>query len=285
MQQAFAAMDALEGGRHRQPRREAHGRPLLAARRRRSRPTPELRAGDRRRRSRGIKRFAADVHDGAGARRSAGHVSRTCSSSASAARRSGPQFVRRGARHAGRPHAAVFFFDNTDPDGIDRVLDAPRRTTSTRRSPSSSRRSGGTKETRNGMLEAQAAVRARRARLRQARRRRHRRRQRARPASPWHKGWLARFPMWDWVGGRTSRAVARSASCPRRCRASTSTRMLAGARAMDEVTRAHDTAQEPGGAARAHVVLRRPTAGARRTWSSCPTRTASCSSRATCSSS
>ena len=57
------------------------------------------------------------------------------------------------------------------------------------------------------MLEAAAAYAARRPRLRQARRRRHRPRQRARPSRR-REGWLARFPMWDWVGGRTSELSA-----------------------------------------------------------------------------
>ena len=59
--------------------------------------------------------------------------------------------------------------------------------------------------------DAQRHARGQRARtrrrgleLRQARGRGHRRRQRARQATRATNGWLARFPMWDWVGGRTS---------------------------------------------------------------------------------
>jgi glucose-6-phosphate isomerase len=68
-------------------------------------------------------------------------------------------------------------------------------------------KSGGTKETRNGMLEAEAAY------------------SKAGLNFPRHavaitgsgseldklaeeKGWLDRFPMWDWVGGRTSETSA-----------------------------------------------------------------------------
>ena len=68
------------------------------------------------------------------------------------------------------------------------------------------------------------------------------------------------------------RSCPRWACCRRRCRASTSTRMLAGARDMDEATRAARRAQEPGRAARADVVPRRQRARRRRTWSSCRTR-------------
>ncbi len=68
-------------------------------------------------------------------------------------------------------------------------------------------KSGGTKETRNGMLEAQPPIKARR------------------PDFAQHavavtgagseldkvavkEDWLRRFPMWDWVGGRTSELSA-----------------------------------------------------------------------------
>ena len=63
-------------------------------------------------------------------------------------------------------------------------------------------------------------------------------------ATPTEKGWLARFPMWDWVGGRTQRALARSGSCRRRCRASTSTRMLDGARGLRRGRRACTTTRK-----------------------------------------
>ena len=68
----------------------------------------------------------------------------------------GPQFV---AHALGRPDAdrmTVHFFDNTDPDGMDKVLaaiggDLDRTLTVV------ISKSGGTKETRNGLLEAKAA--------------------------------------------------------------------------------------------------------------------------------
>jgi glucose-6-phosphate isomerase len=73
-------------------------------------------------------------------------------------------------------------------------------------------KSGGTPETRNGMLEAAGGVSGAEPRLRKARLRRDPGGERPRP----HRegaGFLARFPMWDWVGGRTS-SSPRSASCP-----------------------------------------------------------------------
>jgi glucose-6-phosphate isomerase len=99
-----------------------------------------------------------------------------------------------------RPH----FFDNTDPDGMQRELH--RLETGGGLDETLTvviSKSGGTKETRNGMLVAAAAYRA--AGLVFAKHAvavtgagseldRH----------ATAEGWLARFPMWDWVGGRTS---------------------------------------------------------------------------------
>jgi glucose-6-phosphate isomerase len=153
----------------------------------------------------------------------------------------GPQFVASALTTAHdklRPH----FFDNTDPDGFDRTLAALDgkldRTLTIVIS-----KSGGTKETRNGMLEAEEAYR--KAGLDFAR----------------HavavtgegseldkyaasKKWLARFPMWDWVGGRTSELSA-VGLLPAALQGFDIEAMLAGARATDEATRVHDTRRNP----------------------------------------
>ena len=136
---------------------------------------------------------------------------------------------------------AVHFIDNTDPDGIARVLASLVRQAGETLVLVISK-SGGTPEPRNGMLVVADAYK--KAGLDFA--------QHAvaitGPGSHLDKqaekeGWLTRFPMWDWVGGRTSE-LGPSASCRRRCRASTSTRMLAGA-ADGRVTRKHDTRKNP----------------------------------------
>ena len=66
----------------------------------------------------------------------------------------GPQFVA-DALGSARDQMEIFFFDNTDPDGFDRVFakigDGLEQTLVVVIS-----KSGGTKETRNGMLEAKA---------------------------------------------------------------------------------------------------------------------------------
>lgn len=113
----------------------------------------------------------------------------------------GPQFIADALGTTG-DKMKVHFLDNTDPDGFDRVYsqlsDRLSRTLVVVIS-----KSGGTKETRNGMVETAAAYAERGLDF-------------SRHAvaitgvgSELDKvavaqGWLKRFPMWDWVGGRTS---------------------------------------------------------------------------------
>ena len=145
----------------------------------------------------------------------------------------GPQLVAHAITPA-NPPMAISFLDNTDPDGIDRVIaqiGAELATTITLVIS----KSGGTKETRNGMLEAEAAYKA--AGLDFAKHAvavtgvgseldKHSTAQ----------GWLARFPMWDWVGGRTSlmSAVGTLAAA---LQGVDVLQFLAGAAAMDVETR------------------------------------------------
>jgi glucose-6-phosphate isomerase len=113
----------------------------------------------------------------------------------------GPMLVYDALRGLGpRQGLRLHFLDNTDPDGVDRIvadLDLARTLSIV------ISKSGGTKETRNGMLEMQAAYAARGLALG--------------PhavavtseGSKLHAfanehGFLAQLPMWDWVGGRTS---------------------------------------------------------------------------------
>ncbi|MSP91745.1 MAG: glucose-6-phosphate isomerase [Myxococcales bacterium] len=136
----------------------------------------------------------------------------------------------------------VHFFDNTDPDGIDQVLDgigdALPRTLVVVVS-----KSGGTQETRNGMLEVRAAFES--AGLSFAR---HAAAvtgvgsQLDRYAQG--EGFLARFPMWDWVGGRTSELSA-VGLLPAALQGLDIDGMLAGARAMDAATRVPAARQNP----------------------------------------
>ncbi|HAV12987.1 MAG TPA: glucose-6-phosphate isomerase [Opitutae bacterium] len=154
----------------------------------------------------------------------------------------GPQFV---ADALGCPKAdkmKLFFFDNTDPDGMDRTMAALDGQLGNTLSVVISK-SGGTPETRNGMLEAQSAYKA--AGLDFAK----------------HaiaitgegskldkvatsEGWLTRLPMWDWVGGRTSELAA-VGLLPAALQGLDIDRMLAGAAAMDAATRSTETAKNP----------------------------------------
>lgn len=154
----------------------------------------------------------------------------------------GPQFVRQALGHPVTDKMKVFFFDNTDPDGMDKVL-AEIVTELGRTLCLVISKSGGTPETRNGMLEAKAAytgaglrfedhavaITMAGSKLDQQ-------------ASD--QNWLARFPMWDWVGGRTSETSA-VGLLPAALQGLDIDGLLAGARACDEVTRWADVAKNP----------------------------------------
>ena len=134
----------------------------------------------------------------------------------------------------------VHFFDNTDPDGMDKVLSAlGERLRSTLAIVIS--KSGGTKESRNGMLVVQAAYRA--AGIHPGR---HmvavtgEGSELDRTAQS--ENWLARFPMWDWVGGRTS-VMSAVGLLPMALQGLDTHAFLAGARAMDAKTRTDDIAR------------------------------------------
>ncbi len=154
----------------------------------------------------------------------------------------GPQLVNHALGQPGSDKMAVTFFDNTDPDGIDYALASLAGKLPETLAVIISK-SGGTAETRNGMLEAAAAFRA--AGLD--------------PAKHFvavtgadskldqvaqKEGWLARFPMWDWVGGRTSELCA-VGLLPAALQGLDIDGLLAGAAAMDELTRSTKTAENP----------------------------------------
>jgi glucose-6-phosphate isomerase len=153
----------------------------------------------------------------------------------------GPEFV---AAALGSPGDRMkpYFLDNTDPDGIDRVFDAIGDRLSHTLTVVISK-SGGTKETRNGMLEAKAQYARRGLTL-------------GKHAiavtgegSELDKyaiaeGFLARFPMWDWVGGRTSELSA-VGLLPAALQGIDVDAMLAGARVMDAATRSTVTLKNP----------------------------------------
>jgi len=153
----------------------------------------------------------------------------------------GPQFLS-DALGTEDDRLRLHFFDNTDPDGMDRVLATLQHRFEHTLVVVISK-SGGTPETRNGMLEAEAAytragidfaaravavtgVASQLDRYAEA------------------KGWLARFPMWDWVGGRTS-ILSAVGLVPLRLQGLDMDAVLAGAATMDAWTRTTETLRNP----------------------------------------
>ncbi len=153
----------------------------------------------------------------------------------------GPQFVSDALGVKENP-MRLHFFDNTDPDGMDRVLGQLESRLGQTLTVVISK-SGGTKETRNGMLEAKARYQklgldfAKHAVAVTG------------PDSELDKvavaqGWLMRFPMWDWVGGRTS-VMSAVGLVPLMLQGLDMAAFLKGAAAMDEWTREAETLKNP----------------------------------------
>ena len=112
----------------------------------------------------------------------------------------GPQLVDDAIGHEAQ--LPIFFFDNTDPEGIDRTVSKLGKSLAVTLTLVISK-SGGTAETRNGMLEAKRAYEALGLKFENYA---------VAITGEGSKldgvakegGWLKTFPMEDWVGGRTS---------------------------------------------------------------------------------
>lgn len=153
----------------------------------------------------------------------------------------GPQFVAE-ALAPDNPPLNIHFIDNSDPAGIDRTLSQLGDRLATTLIFVISK-SGGTPETRNGMVEVQKAFASRHLdfakqavaitgvdskldKLAQS------------------EGWLTTFPMADWVGGRTSELS--SVGLPAAALQGIDIRaMLAGAKEMDAATRVREVKNNP----------------------------------------
>jgi len=239
MQRAFEAMDALERGAIANPdekRMVGHywlRAPDLA-------PSPAI-AAEIRNTVAEIKRFAAAAHDGT-IRTPAGVRFTHVLSIGIGGSALGPMFVADALGNPGSDKLTVDFIDNTDPDGIARTL-----------AKSASRlhetlvivisKSGGTPEPRNGMLLLDEAFRREELDFPK----------RAvaitMPGSQLDQtavaqGWLARFPMFDWVGGRTS-VLSAVGLVPAALQGLDIDGLLAGAAACDAATRGHDLRANP----------------------------------------
>jgi len=238
VQKAFAAMAALETGAIANPdenRMVGHYWLRNAA----LAPTAEITAEIVRALAQ-IQAFAAKIHQGATA--GAGGTFKNYLLVGIGGSALGPQFVANALGDPRTDKLKPHFFDNTDPDGMNRVL-ATLGPDLNRTLCIVISKSGGTKETRNGMLVAQAAY----------------------EQAGLHFGrhcvavttlgseldkvavkneWLERFPMWDWVGGRTSELSA-VGLLPAALQGLDITGMLTGAKTMDEVTRSTDYKANP----------------------------------------
>jgi glucose-6-phosphate isomerase len=233
---AFAAMEELESGAIAnldEKRMVGHywlRNPALA-------PSAQFRA-DIEETNKRIKQFAADVHAGKIAAEDGKRFEHVLLIGIGGSAL-GPQFVA-DALGSSRDPMDIYFFDNTDPDGFDRVFDKIGNYLSQTLVVVISK-SGGTKETRNGMLEAETKFKEKGLQF-------------AKHAvavtgvaSELDKyaeknGWLARFPMHDWVGGRTS-VMSAVGLLPMALEGFDVDSFLAGAAAMDERTRARDVGQ------------------------------------------
>lgn len=153
----------------------------------------------------------------------------------------GPQFVSE-ALAPDFPPLNLHFLDNTDPAGFDRILNRLKDRLSTTLVITISK-SGGTPETRNGMLEVQhlyqtlgldfakhaIAITTGGSKLDQVAQ---------------SEGWLATFPMYDWVGGRTSELSA-VGLLPAALQGVDIRAMVKGANIMDSATRQADLKTNP----------------------------------------
>lgn len=153
----------------------------------------------------------------------------------------GPQLV---ADCLGTPKdkLRVHFLDNTDPDGIARTLGKLKSKLKQTLVLVVSK-SGGTPETRNGMLETRAvyesaglnfgkhaiAITGQGSKLDEYAKK---------------NKWLKRLPMWDWVGGRTS-VMSAVGLLPAALQGLDIDALLDGAKQMDSVTRNRDTRENP----------------------------------------
>jgi glucose-6-phosphate isomerase len=239
IERAFVAMDELERGAIANPdENRMVGHYWLRSPERA--PTPEF-AAEIRKTVADVKSFAAAVHEGAIPPPTASRFTRVLSIGIGGSAL-GPMFVADALGKPSGDRMKIDFIDNTDPDGIARTLDSLTGKLGETLVIVTSK-SGGTPETRNGMLAVAEAYR------------------KAGLEFPRHvvaitmpgsqmdktaegEGWLARFPMFDWIGGRTS-VLSAVGLLPAALQGLDIDGLLEGAAACDEATRKHDVSANP----------------------------------------
>jgi glucose-6-phosphate isomerase len=154
----------------------------------------------------------------------------------------GPQFVANSLGHPLADKLHPHFLDNTDPHGMRRVLTSIGAELGQTLCLVISK-SGGTKETKNGMLAAKAAYEEFGLDFGK-----HAiavtRKDSSLDTYAVANRWLNRFPMWDWVGGRTS-VMSAVGLLPAALQGVNIGEFLAGAKACDEITRRRELSANP----------------------------------------
>ncbi len=239
MNKAYAAMDALEKGAIANPdENRMVGHYWLRASHMAPTPAIAKEIGDT---LNDIRTFAADVHSGKVKPPTRPKFTHLISVGIGGSAL-GPEFVADALGSPTTDKMVVHFVDNTDPEGIARVLATVGEHLAETLTIVCTK-SGGTPETRNGMLLMAEAYKN--------------------AGLDWPKHavattmfgskmdavavgekWLARFPMFDWIGGRTSELSA-VGLLPAALQGVDIDAMLAGAAAIDAATRKHDTPANP----------------------------------------
>ena len=187
-----------------------------------------------------IKNFAANVHNGSISGQAGTFQNLLIIGIGGSAL--GPQFVSKALSSAKKDRLRIYFLDNTDPDGMDATLESLRGQLGQTLAIVISK-SGNTIETRNGMLETSqfyknegldfgrhaVAVTGEESQL---------------DKTAVQQRWLRRFPMWDWVGGRTSEFSA-VGILPAALQGIDVDGLLKGARLMDQASRIPNLAKNP----------------------------------------
>ena len=187
-----------------------------------------------------VKAFTAKVHSGE-IRTEKGDAFRHVMVGGIGGSSLGPMFVA-DALDSPEDKMDLSFLDNTDPAGMDKVFQALREDLDATLTIIISK-SGGTIETRNCMVEAKAFYEANGLDF-------------ARHAVcvtgagskldgvAQAEGWIERFPMWDWVGGRTS-VMSAVGLLPLALKGIDIDSFLAGAAACDALGRSEDIFDNP----------------------------------------
>lgn len=187
-----------------------------------------------------IEAFAKKIHDGEIAGSAGTFKNLLCIGIGGSAL--GPQFVASALGMPGRDKMKVFFLDNTDADGFDTVFAELKGKLGETLCIVTSK-SGSTPEPRNAMIETEAQYKAAGLDF-------------AKHAvavtgagsqldkTAVAQGFIERFPMWDWVGGRTSEMAA-VGLLPAALQGLDIRGMLAGAAAMDAQTRSREARENP----------------------------------------